>query len=90
LNLFIGNGKAKGSKRRNASVDGGPFFKVVSMRTDSLIIQSAMIEVGWILAVGYGDVNKKGAWAPTLEPDCRARLGGYADNLGGDSARSES
>jgi hypothetical protein len=39
LSIFIGNGKAKGSKRRNASLAGGPFFQVVYNVT-------AMIEVG--------------------------------------------
>jgi hypothetical protein len=28
LEYFIGNAKTKGSKRRNASVAGGPFFKM--------------------------------------------------------------
>jgi hypothetical protein len=47
----LGIVRQKGSKRRNASLAGGPFFDVV-------YIMTTMIEVGSVIAVGYEDVNK--------------------------------
>jgi hypothetical protein len=45
--FLLGMQRQKAVREGDASLAGGPFFQVVAMRRCSLIIQSAMTEVGW-------------------------------------------